>query len=403
MPRALPTDKLIPWSMRVMLVAAWLYGATQLFSVACGDKQQDFRTYYNGVVAHGQGLDPYRLDSLRRVSGDDQTTLKFVYPPHCLALFRPFTRLRYATAYYLYLALKLAALLALVLVWMRIVPAGRRDWAPLFITVMLGYRSAVLRDVKIGNVSTFEQLALWGGILLVIHNRSVLGGAGILLSSIFKLITVGFGFLVFLVHRTWRAFAVSTILVAGGIAGYAGLLFNDVARWKSFVGAVGLLDERGNRNPSSVALLRDVQEAAGMPGFAVYAAYAALCCLVLAILARAFFAARHSKDVYPMLYLAILGYVVLVPRMKDYSLMIALVPTLHAISAMAPRRWLSLIGAVLLWIPLIKYQSLLLSAYAFGLVAAWIWRCGKDPDRRAALTLNPLRGFDALQPRRSPA
>ncbi len=99
-----------------------------------------------------------------------------------------------------------------------------------------------------------------------------------------------------------------------------------------------------------------------------------------------------------MLYLAILGYVILAPRMKDYSLIIALLPVLHTISAMTTRRWLSVIGAVLLWIPLFKYQSLFLSVFTYFLILSWIWNYRKDPDKRVELTLNPLRGFSEAHP-----
>lgn len=392
------TSKINTWATRLLLFVAVLYGSTQLISVASGRKQHDFRTYYNAAEANNQGLDPYSLDSLRLVSGDDQAKLPFVYPPHCLAIFKPFTTLGYTPAYYLYLSLKLAALLLLIIIWVRIVPPDKLDWTAICITVMLGYRSAVLRDLKAGNVSTFEQLVFWGGILLVMRNKSVLGGLGILLSSAFKLVTVALVPVIILIRRTWQSLAVSSILVLGGITGYVMLYYANTAQWRSFINAASLLDERGNRNPSSMAFLLDVGDAIGINEFSVYTVYAILCCIVLAILVWAFIATRHSKDIYPMLYLAILGYVILAPRMKDYSLMIALLPALHTISAMTTRRWLSLIGAVLLWIPLIKYQSLLLSAFAFFLILSWIWNYRKDPNKRVELTLDPLRGFSEAHP-----
>ncbi len=361
------------WGRHLLLGIAVLYGCTQLVSVVAGRKQTDFRVYYDAAKASQEGLDPYLVDSRRAVTGSRKKNRPFVYPPHSLFLLKPFAALEYPTAYYLFLVAKAGALLALVVIWLRIVPAARCEWWALGVTVMLGHRSAVLRDLRSGNVSLFEELLIWGGILLIMRNRSLLGGATILLSSFFKLITAALIPLVVVIQRSWRSFGIAMSLSIFGIATYGWLYLRAPDGWSSFCAIAGSLDERGNRCPSSLALLRDLSDLIGWNDVSTYMVYGAFCCFIFSVLLWSFIATRRSPDTYAMLHLTILVYVLLAPRIKDYSLIIALLPTLHVLSTMVKRRWQVIAGCVLLWVPIIDYQSLLLSAGTFAIIVNWIW------------------------------
>lgn len=383
------------WGRHLLLAVAVLYGCSQLVSVVAGRKQTDFRVYYDAAKASQAGLDPYNFESRQEVSGSRPQRLPFVYPPHCLVLLKPFAALEYPTAYYLFLAAKAGALLALVAIWLRIVPAARCEWWALGVTVMLGHRSAVLRDLRSGNVSLFEELLIWGGILLIMRNRSLLGGATILLSSFFKLITAALIPLVVVMQRSWRSFRIAISLSIFGIATYAWLYLRAPDGWSSFCAIAGSLDERGNRCPSSLALLRDLGDLIGWNDVCTYMIYGAFCCFILSVLLWSFIATRRSPDTYAMLHLTILVYVLLAPRIKDYSLIIALLPTLHVLSTMVKRRWQAIAGCVLLWVPIIDYQSLLLSAGTFAIIVNWIWsqRRLTDPPLLGH-HLDPFHGTD---------
>lgn len=380
----------------VVLLIAIVYGCAQMFSVVTGDQQHDFRTYYRAVKAWRQGLNPYDVESLRQVAGTDEAQLPFVYPPYCLPVFQPLVDLGYVPAYFLFLTLKTIALLLLVVVWVRIVPARKSDAWAICVTVLLGYRCAVLRDLRAGNVSLFEQILLWSGVLLAMRNRSLAGGVAILLSSAFKLMTASLAPLVFVIRRSSRSLGI--VLFLGVVWGCAHLLLYSAqpALWTSFAKSVGTLDERGDLCPSLWALLLDIEDAAGVAHGTVCIAYAILCGAVLGVWAWSLADSRRSRDVYPMLYLTVLAYVIVAPRMKDYSLVIALLPTLHILSAMGQRRWQSVAGCILLWAPVFAYQSLALAAYAFGLVVHWIRKHRNRPDERMELALNPLRAFAGL-------
>ncbi len=358
-----------------------------------GEGQPDFRTFYYAAKAYEQGQDPYDLRALQRISGLDTPAHPFVYPPQSLILFQPIARLDFVPAYYLFLGLKLGALAALVFVWTRVAPTGARDGWALALMVLLGYRSAVLRDIREGNVSIFEQLLLWGGILLVMRRRELAGGTCVLLSSVFKLVTGALLPVLVVIRRTWRSLWILIALCSGWAAAATLLYSAKPALWRRFLGAVARLDERGNNCPSSLAFLRDVGDSVGIPAPTMGIVYVLFCCLVASALVWGFVATRRSRDVYPMLYLTVLGFAIAAPRLKNYSQIIVLLPTLHALSSMTRRRWYAVAGCALLWIPMIDYQALLLSAAAFGLALRWIWVHRHAPHTKIEPTLNPLRTF----------
>ena len=385
------------WVVGSLAFIAIAYACTQVFSVLRGRKQHDFRIYYYAVRAYQQEMDPYDLTSLQRVSGNDDIGHPFVYPPHCLFLFKPFAELEYKLAYFLFLAIKLLAIAGLVLIWTRIVPVSRADSWALLVTVLLGYRSAVLRDLRAGNVSIFEQLFLWGGILLLLKQRTIAGAIGILLSSVFKVLTCALAPLVLVINRTWRSLLVLVTLALGCVLGYLASYTASQGLWTRFISAAGGLDERPNRCPSSLSLLRDAAKSAGIGDDTVYVVYGLLCCVILGLWLWAFWQTRTSKDVYPMIYATIIAYVLIVPRMKDYSMGIALIPALHTISAVPKTRLWAVVGCILLWTSLFNYQHLMVSAFVFILLLHWIRKTKELPNKKMAITLNPLRSF-AVQP-----
>ena len=381
-----------------LVFVALVHFLAQTLPVLRGRRLQDFRTYYYAATAHRRGLSPYDLSALRKVAGRHEVHLPFVYPPHFLALFAPLARMGYWHAYYLFLALKLLALGALLWLWSRIVPTARADLWPLLVTAALGCGSALLKDLKSGNVSTFEQLLLWAGIYLLLRRRTLLGGASVLLSSMFKLATAPLGLLVPLIRRSTGAVSVWLALcLATGLA-YLALYAAQPQLWADFLSSVRTLDDRGGNCPSSLAFLGDVARAAGAGPAAAYVAYALVGCLVLSAWLWAVWRSRGWQDPYARIHVTILAYVLVVPRVKDYSLVLVLLPALHIISALFGARRRAALWCLLLWAPFFDYQPLLLSACLFMALLRWISRSGSMPGAGLELTLNPLRGFRAAGP-----
>jgi hypothetical protein len=390
--------KTIKWIIVVLTLFASIYILTQIASVFSGHKQWDFRTYYYAGQAYERGWNPYELESLRRLSGAEDIKPPFVYPPHCVTLCSLLAKPEYNTAYFLFLAAKLLACAGLIWIWTRVVPCKRADLWALVVTALLGYRQTMLQDIRAGNVSVFEQLLLWGGVLLLLNNRTVFGSISVLLSSIFKLLTLALGPLIVVIHRSWRAVLTCLVLTAAFIAGYLALYSRQPELWARFIASAGKLDERGYICPGSLSFLRDVADIGTCGATTVYTAYALWCCVIVCVWVWAFIRTRRSRDVYPMLYLTIFVYVLVTPRLKDHALIIALLPTLHTISAVFRRPGWVALACTVLWVPFLDYQPLMLAFWMFIVLAWWIWKNGESCDRKLEITLNPLRCLGETNP-----
>ena len=78
--------------------------------------QWDFLVYYYAAQAFSEGLNPYLLESLSSVSGEE-LQLTYVYPPNTLPFFRILNFFSYDTAHRIWLVLKLISLSVLICLW----------------------------------------------------------------------------------------------------------------------------------------------------------------------------------------------------------------------------------------------------------------------------------------------
>jgi hypothetical protein len=388
------------WVAVALTCFAAIYAIVRMAPVLAGREQGDFSIYYYAAMAYQQGLNPYQIESLRQVANTEGIRYAFVYPPYTLAIFGLLAGLEFKAAFFLFFATKLLACACLVWIWSRVVPTDRKDLWVLFVTAVLGYRSAMLRDLRAGNVSVFEQALIWGGIVLLMKRKTILGTAGIMLSSGFKLLTIALGPVVIVIERSWRSFVTWLLLFTGFVLACLVSYVYQPKLWAGFVSYISSakpIEEWGNACPSSLAFLRHLAAVYGVDPDIAFAIYIFVCCLVLGVWLWAYFQTSKSTDVYPMLYLTILAYVLIAPRMKDYSFMIALLPTLHIISAACTNRWSMIVGCLLLWASLFVYQSLALAVWSFAMLVRWIWNNRHTPDKKMMLALNPLRGLGEVR------
>ncbi len=236
-----------------------------------------------------------------------------------------------------------------------------------------------------------------GGILLLLKKRTIAGAIGIVLSSVFKVLICALAPLVLVINRTWRSLLVLVTLALGCVLGYLASYTASQDLWTRFISAAGSIDKWDDRCPNLLSLVRYAAESAGIGDNTVYVVYGLLCCVILGIWLWAFWRTRTSKDVYPMIYVTILAYVLAAPRMKDYSMVIALIPALHTISTVPKTRLWTVVGCILLWASLFHYQQFVLSVFVFVLLLHWIRKTKDMPNKKMEITLNPLRSF-AVQP-----
>ncbi len=357
---AAKNSKTLRYILFGLLAVLWIYG---IHDLAQGEKQWDFKTYYYAAVAHERGLDAYDTKTLEQIAGSS-IKLSFVYPPLTLWFLRPFALLDFKVAYLIFLFLKLALLIALMLLWRRSLFDGEDDLL-LFWFVTLAYASTVYWDFVAGNIGIFEQVLFWIAMAALLRKKMVLFTAAIVAISLFKLT-----FIVFLaLPLLWRQKDALKYVAAGCAAFAAYLLANywiAEREFKVFLSVLGVIDERGETyNHSLLAMIRDLfdkSEAAKylntVPGIVPNAIYLAAVIVILVVSWRALgkrsTPALESFSV-ESIYLSCLVYALAMPRMKSYSFILLIPATFYVIRKCVKAEafiYLFMILALTKWTPL---------------------------------------------------
>jgi len=296
--------------------------------------QWDFKVYYFAAQAWRAGLNPYDPANLPPVAGAD--VYPFVYPPYMLGVFAAFTRISLEHALIVFLLLKLALLAGLIGLWSRLLRTHVTD--PAWVLFLLfGYASCIYVDFASGNVTILEQALIWLGIAALFQERYWLFATLIVAASLFKLTPIALLALCAVIpgRARWRfalagAMAFAVLMVATYLASHE--------LTAEFIRSAASLDERGRVNPSALAFIRDSAEllahASGrsLPAVLTLTAYAVL---VVAVVAATWFGAARlmasevSNRVQAVAFLILLAFAVVQPRFKNYSYILAVVPTFY--------------------------------------------------------------------------
>jgi hypothetical protein len=264
--------------------------------------------------------------------------MEFFYPPLSLDVLRPLTGLPFGTVYLLWLGLKLSALVLLFVIWhRRFEPLNPRY--PLVLIFLLAYSSTLYRDIAAGNIAIFEQLGLWLGFSFLVGRRYLLFGVCVALISQFKLQPIVFLGLLLLVEERpkWLEFGIS---LASFLALFSLNFLLQPALMSAFIARIlaggGNLQEIGAINPSLLALIREGSDFFSkfifqLPPHVDILAYIVAVFGVLSISLYFFVTYRKKHPNYDLRMLVGVScfvYSVTAARMKDYSYIILLLPTL---------------------------------------------------------------------------
>ncbi len=312
-----------------LLLLARLYASLDQF-------QWDFKTYYYAGRAFQSGLNPYYLRSLSRVAGEE-IGFYYAYPPSALLLFDVLSRLPFPLASRLFFIAKVAALIGLYLLWGRgFLPLGLE---PLFLAfTIFGFGGALYVDLVSGNVNLFEQLGIWLALWAFLRQRWRLFAVALALASLFKLWPLALLLLPVLRggRRARRAAGVSFALGIG-LQAPGFLLYPELGA--TFLRQLPQLDSRGPRNPSLLAFLRDLGDwAAGrwsaLPAWLPEAVFLLVAALILGIALIALRGQRVSRR--QMAALLCLTLALVLPRFKDYTYVLVLLPAYLALVEWMP-------------------------------------------------------------------
>ncbi len=315
----------------VVCVGWWL----QKLDWSNPENQWDFRVYYHAAQAWRAGLDPYDSGSLPATLS--APGLRFSYPPYALGVFAPITLVPLKQAVVVYFALKLLVLGWLVRMWSRLLRTSITEPAWILFLIF-GYSSTLFVDFVSGSVTTFEHLLIWIGVSWLRKERYSAYVAAIVGASLFRLtpILLLLACLAVPGRRGYR-------LVAGGIAAFACILLLTYAVTPRL--SVEFLQsiqknygERGFLNPATLPLVEDVAALANesygisltpVVQMAIYLAIAAAILVPTLIAVRGVARSQAGNRIDVIVYLVFLATALVLPRFKNYSYMLLLVPTYY--------------------------------------------------------------------------
>lgn len=310
------------------LVAALYLAGVSVYIITNPDTLQwDFKTYYYAGLASSQGRDPYLLGTLSDLAGQE-IGFPFAYPPLTLPLFRLFTwAFEFNAAYVMYFILKAAALLALIRLWVKhFLPHEHRNLFPLVLA--FGFSGTIYLDLVAGNISIFEQLGLWTAFWALRRQKTGLFYGLVVLVACFKITPILFLLLPLILEegRKWKQ---PLIAFFGWLALQAASYALQPQLYENFLVLASKLDERMPHNPSSLALIRDISQYLNDKGLLLPAWLPVIVFLILVLVVAWFTWARLRDRHNPWLqrlFLFCLAYAVLMPRFKNYSFILLLVP-----------------------------------------------------------------------------
>jgi hypothetical protein len=304
--------------------------------------QWDFEVYYYAAKAYAAGLNPYDVKTVSEVAQTPRIlhlNLKFVYLPVTLLFFRLFLLVDYNTAFHLFLVLKCILLIGLVYLWRKEFLKGEKDLLFYFFC-LLAFNGAIYLDMRAGNISILEQFLIWVAFYFFLRRRVVLFCLFILVAAIFKVTPLLFLFLLwFSKERKKYIYAIGSFILflAIQLMSYMTsphLLVNFVHN------ACGLPDY-GIKNPSTFTLVRHLlhllSDKTGivMTPKIELAVFFAIIAVIIFVARRAYMAlgsVRVKDKERIVLFLACLVYALILPRFKDYSYILLIVPAYFILS-----------------------------------------------------------------------
>jgi len=334
------------------------------------------RIYRAAAGAYAEGRDPYAPGALLGEGGRTQA-LPFVYPPVALPLLRPLLLLDARTTALVFFALKMAAAAFLVVLWRRAFFPDDLGGACLYLVCALGYAQTIKMDLRAGNISVFEQVLIWVGLVAFLRGRPWICAALIAAAALFKL-TSAVLLVILLVDRRRRGVA-AALTAAGALAAVHGL--SAVLRpdlFGAFLRSAAALDDRGQTNPASLALIRDgLERLVREPGpehldWIVYGGW------VLLIGLTSLEAARRQGMPGA---LECFAYALAAPRFKDYSYILLIPPSVYVVVHVLRGAALRILALALLCTHFFAYQSWVA---ALALFTALLAHRMRPPDRPPA-------------------
>ncbi|MEI6632719.1 MAG: glycosyltransferase 87 family protein [Chlamydiota bacterium] len=337
---------------RMLKCLLWLFVIcylTRLFyQVASdtGEYQWDFRHAYYASQAYLAGMNPYSAEVLTRLAGQ-YTGMRIVYPPHSLLYFAFFTLFTWHTAFYLFLGLKGAALIALGWLWKKFMP-GERAGAGFYCFCLLAYFNPLSIDVWVGNRTVFEQLVLWGAFLCFLRGRLIWFCSLVVILASWRASEVLFLSLLLVspsprkYRYLWGSCGALALVLLLSYAAQPVLYGNSMRNL-----ALECADKMQQSCPVSRCFIKDalmmvsLKIGIPLPSSIVTVSYWGWVILVIGITVRAcrrLYVSRSDEAAKVMIFLVCFAYILIFPYGSGYWYALLLVPTYYVITCMVSGR-----------------------------------------------------------------
>lgn len=311
--------------MKTKFFKVSLFGALAVFVVVVfmmlNNKENnfwDFSSYYYAGKTAAMNQDAYDVKVLKAVMEADGRSYgimqPFVYSPVFLKIFKNLSVVPFYVLLYIFIGIKFLALAALLWIWLSLLKENKTPFMPWI--VLIGFGSPVLIDFLTGNVSVFEQLFIWSGILLYLNNKIKTGMAFMIAAGSVKTVLLFIPCaVIFLYHRKDFILFASVIISAAAIAAF-----------NYFTIPFSLFEGSALNAPAYLLIngvvSKVIQESVINPGLILYILFS----LVILLLWIISFIRENKEDAIMSLVLA---YSLIAPRFSDYSFIIAAIPVIY--------------------------------------------------------------------------
>jgi hypothetical protein len=368
-----------------LLLLAYFITLILHISAQSDQYQWDFRTHRKAAEIFVDGSDPYDPGIL--LSQKDANFL-YTYPPFTLFFYALFEQTDYHTAFHVFLLVKCALLVGLVIFWRNafLGPAGDSLF---FLFCLLVFNSAVFADLIAGNINLVEQILLWTAFFFFLQQRFALFCVFVLLAASFKMTPIFFIVLLLTSDhpKKYHYFAYAgTIFLAYLAVQY--LIYPEM--FMGFVrNALTVVGESGAVGPSTEKFVKEIfallsQLIGPLPPVFISAVVIALAALVVFLSGRAYFLLKGTRPGHPdrdkmILFLVCLVYALIHPRFKDYAYMLLIVPAYYIMKTTRLKKAfpfifiLSILAAPHLMLPGFDFLSSIMWRYFPLMIAYTIW------------------------------
>ena len=194
-------------AQRVPRSTWWLLSIWLLIVVWVGRYQWDFPVLYNAALLLRAGLNPYSADALAYYPGTH--LLGYMYLPLALLLPLPFTLLSYPAAASAWFGVKLLGALLLAQLWAQHFWKFNLLTRPVALLILcFGLNAALIWDLSSGNPALLEQVLLWLALTALLNGHHKRYGVLIAMAALLKVLPAFFLLLPVLAfpRPRWRAF-----------------------------------------------------------------------------------------------------------------------------------------------------------------------------------------------------